>query len=86
VQAAVGWWRAGASVCFLWWALAQAAQRRCGCPIHQRPGLVGPEQLNLVGGSPAHGQIQVIFKVLSNPIHSVTEIPKGLHCIKNSHL
>ena len=40
-------------------ALAQVAQRSCGCPI---PGMVqgqvgwGPGQPDLVGGVPAHGR------------------------------
>jgi len=57
--------------------LAQVAQRSCGCPL---PGSVqgqvgwSSEHPGLVEGVPAHGRgvwNQMIFKVPSNPNHSV---------------
>ena len=59
-----------------WYALAQAAQRSCGCPI---PGGIqgqvgwGFGQPDLLGGSPAHegGWNQMTFKDPSNPKYSM---------------
>ena len=72
-------------------ALAQAAQWSCGCPI---PGCIpgqvgwGPQQPDLVGGSPAHGRgVETrCFVVPSNLNHSMILLQPWLGAFQDDPL